>query len=114
MALLEILLPLANRLGLPGPFLSCLGNLCSRLQRFVKFSKGFGATPLPTKCQGYAISVGLLNVLGTVSCVRLTPAVLTASGLHALMTPVPVPSMLLGLLLFCKRRVILLRSPSKV
>ena len=32
--------------GLPKPFATCLSNLYTRLQRFVKFSKGFGSTPL--------------------------------------------------------------------
>ena len=39
----EIILPLAVRMGLPQPFVSCLSNLYSRLLRVLKHAKGFGS-----------------------------------------------------------------------
>ena len=64
----EILLPLATRLGLPGPFVLCLSNLYSRLTRVFKHAKGFGSAITSDRgiVQGCPISVVLLNLLVSV------------------------------------------------
>ena len=61
----EVVLPLAQRLGLPAGFCACLKNFYGNLVRFFKFGKGFGSALRADRglVQGCPLSVVLVNML---------------------------------------------------
>ena len=78
----EVVLPLAQRLGLPSGFCLCLKNFYGGLVRFFKFGKGFGSALQADRgvVQGCPLSVVLLNLLVMVlfravdaTCPSVTP-----------------------------------------
>ena len=61
----EVVLPLAQRLGLPSGFCTCLKGFYGGLVRFFKFGKGYGSALHADRgvFQGCPLSVVLLNLL---------------------------------------------------